>query len=223
MAKPLCADNFIHILQKCKKEKNLAYAKSIHEQIREAGLEGDRAVGNHLVPVFVECGSISDAREVFNKLLQPNSCSWTYLIHGYVESGEFQHALNLYWRMQDGGVRPSRFTLLVLLKACTKLFSVKNGRAIHFGVVSNGFENDLFVCNSLLDMYAKCGSVAEARKVFDCLPDRDVVSWTALISGYADHGLSRNALMCFEQMQVKGVSPDAVTYVCSLKSCGIVG
>lgn len=223
MAKPLCVVNFVSILQKCKKEKNLAYVKSIYDEICESGLEANTAVGNHLVPAFVECGGIPDALQFFNKLVQPNSCSWTYLLHGYVESGECHHALNLFGRMRALCVPPSRVTLLVLLKACTKLVSIKHGRAIHSEVVNNDFEKDLFVCNSLLDMYAKCGSLGEARKVFDGLQDRDVVSWTALIAGYADHGLNRNALICFEQMGIENVAPNAVTYLYGLKACASLG
>lgn len=223
MTKPLCKEDFVSILRKCKKDRNLAYTKLIHKQIREAGLDADKAIGNHLVPALVKCGCLLDAQEAFSKLVQPNSWSWTYLMHAYVENGDCQHALSLFQKMQAVPLHPNTFTFLVLLKACAHLVSLKHGRAVHFEVVKYELERDSFICNSLLDMYAKCGSLVEARKVFDGLQDKDVVSWTALIAGYVDHGLDRNALICFDQMQVDNVDPNAITYFYCFKACATIG
>ncbi|KAI5080115.1 hypothetical protein GOP47_0005594 [Adiantum capillus-veneris] len=219
MTKPHCKDHFIAILQKCKKERNFAYTKLIYEQIREAGLDTDTTVGNHLVPALIESDNLWDAQEAFNNLVQPNSCSWTYLIQGYVKNGDFQHALYNFQKMQVVSVHPNEFTFLVLLKACTQLVSLKCGRAIHFEVVKYNFERELVICNSLLGMYVKCGSLVEACKVFDGIQVKDVVSWTTLIAGYVDHGLNRSALICFNQMQVENVDPNAMTYFYCLKAC----
>ena len=81
-------------------------------------------------------------------------------------------------------------------------------------------ENNIALGNSLVDMYAKCGMLAKAQEVFEDLPNRNVVTWSALIAGYTRHNLGDEALKCFRRMQDEGISPNAVTFICILKACG---
>eukprot|EP00250_Pteridium_aquilinum_P018530 c24122_g11_i1 orf=1047-1892(+) len=216
-------DTVVVALQKCRKEKNLLHAKQAHLQMHTNGLETHLMLGNYLVPMFVNCGSMSDAQQVFNRLRQPNEHSWTSLIQGYVEYGEHQNAISLFDQMQQVCVSPSGYTFLALLKACGQLRWAEEGQAFHLDIVKHGFEEESFISNHVVDMYAKCGSFAEARTVFDGLATQDVKLWTALIVRYVEHGLNKEALSCFEQMQQQGVPPNDVTLVCSLKACGALG
>lgn len=215
-------DNFTSILHRCRKEKNLAYANHVHTHICEKGLEVHKSLGNHLVPMFVDCGSAVNAQQVFNRLNYCNEFSWTSLIEGYIESGDSQHALILYEKMKDQHVYPSRYTFMALLKACTKLKCLEKGREMHIKIVEEEYESDHFIGSSLMGMYTKCGSLVEAHDVFEDLPVQDVVSWTALIVGYADQGLAAKALECFQDMCREGVAPDRVTYVYILKACAML-
>lgn len=213
-------DNLICILQKCRKRKNLAYAKCVHVRLCGYGLESHRVLGNYVVPMFVECESLLDAQQVFNRLVWRNEFSWTILMQGYLDCGKAQHALDLFVPMHEDSIHPSTHTFVVLLKCCAKLTCILRGQEIHTDIIKEGFERVLFVGNMLLDMYAKCGSLMEARKIFDDLRARDIVSWSALITGYADCGLGEEALMCFRQMQLEGMSQDGIIYICCLKACG---
>ncbi|KAI5082556.1 hypothetical protein GOP47_0002299 [Adiantum capillus-veneris] len=215
--------SIVCVLQKCRKEKNLDCARRAHLHIREHGLEENTVIGNYLVPTLADCGGLSEAQQVFESLKYKNEHSWTFLIQGYVESGDFAHALNLYQSMKEQNVSPNRYTLQLILKACAKLQRVEKGHETHAEVIKNTYEGNQFVASTLVDMYVKCGLLAEAQDVFDELVVQDIVSWTALIAGYAEHGPHAKALDCVERMQAKGIYPDAFTFVCTLKACTSLG
>eukprot|EP00250_Pteridium_aquilinum_P016216 c23006_g2_i1 orf=2-2161(-) len=217
-----CADDIICILQKCRISKHLLHAKCAHAHIRRLGLEAHGAIGNHLVPTFVECGSLSDAQEVFSRLVHKNVHAWTSLMLGYVKSENAQHALDLYQKMQEERVQPSAHTLVAALKACTELKGVHHGQLIHGEIAQLGFEGDLFVGSSLVNMYATCGLLGEAEEACNKLAVRNVVTWNALIAGYCMFGSSQKALNCLDRMQTEGILPSTVTYACVLKACGCI-
>eukprot|EP00250_Pteridium_aquilinum_P020442 c24813_g3_i2 orf=2-703(-) len=148
----LSLQNLISICHRCKKEKNLAYAKCLHTHIRDKGLEANEELGNYVVPMFVECGSLTDAEHIFNGLAHRNEYSWISLLKGYFDQGELQHVLHLFEKMQKDGVLHSRHTIVTPLKACTRLNRVEKGRAVHSEVYKQGLENDLVIGNTLVDM-----------------------------------------------------------------------
>ncbi|KAI5072875.1 hypothetical protein GOP47_0012981 [Adiantum capillus-veneris] len=214
-------EKYTSILHRCRKDRNLAFANHLHTHLCGNGLEAHKTIGNHLVPMFVECGSAINAQQVFNRLTYLNEFSWTSLIEGYIDSGNVQHALSLYERMKENHVSPSKFTFMALIKACSKLKCLAKGREMHIAIVQEEYESDHFIGSSLIGMYAKCGSIIEARDVFEELSVQDVVSWTALITGYVDQGLAANALECSEKMLQQGLIPDRVTFINILKACGM--
>eukprot|EP00250_Pteridium_aquilinum_P016285 c23034_g24_i3 orf=64-732(+) len=217
----LSTQDFFSLVRKCRMEKDLVQALRLHHAfMSQSGLEGH---ASHLVLVLIELGSVCHAQQVFDRMAHRDELLWNALIAGYVKHNEPQHALSLYQIMhekQDHHIRPSAYTLVALLKGCATLKDLNTGHRIHVEIARRGFlENNIFIGCSLVDMYAKCGLLARAQEVFDNLPYRDVVSWNALITGYADYGHDEEALQCFEQMQLEGVLADAVTFVCSLKAC----
>lgn len=213
----------LSIFQKCRERKSLALAKRLREYVRSNGLQDHSIVGNHLVPLLVECGCMPDAEIVFKRLSYRNEHSWTSLILGHAQGGQLHHALNLYQKMQEEGIHPSSFTLVALIKSCASLQDIKTGREIHVEVMQKGFDADLYVGSTLVDMYVKCKLTAEAWEVFDRIAIRDVVLWTSLIAGFSEHGPAHEALKCLKQMQQEGVSPNAFTFSCTLKACGNIG
>lgn len=119
---------------------------------------------------------------------------------------------------------PTGHAFVAMLKACAAHKNLERGCELHVEIARMGIlENDAFVGSSLVDMYAKCGSLSKAHEVFDKLANRDVVSWTALIAGYAEHGHGMEALGYVKQMEGEGILPDSHTIVCSLKACGSIG
>jgi pentatricopeptide repeat protein len=186
-------------------------------------MEARSEIGNHVVPMYVGCGSMPDAEDAFARLRHRSHYSWTSLIHGYVDRGECHRALAMFDRMQREMVCPTRHTFLAMLRACVSLRCIGYGFAVHAHIAAEGFEEDLFVGAKLVDMYAKCGSLREARDVFDRLPIQNTVAWTSIIVGYVDNGFAEEALKCMDQMKAEGVVLDAVAYLCGLKACGSLG
>jgi pentatricopeptide repeat protein len=115
--------------------------------------------------------------------------------------------------MQQEGVKPVPVTFVGILNACASVAALEEGKHVHEQIIESGFESDVFVCNSLLDMYAKCGSIEDVLRVFSRLATHDVVSWSAMILGHVKCGQGLKALELFQQMKQEGVEPDPVTFV----------
>ena len=125
--------------------------------------------------------------------------------------------------MRLEGVSPDPVTFLCILKTLEGRESMDKGREMHAEVVKRGFERTFFVANNIVHLYLKFGLPDEAREVLDKMPERNVVSWTALIRGYVEENLMVQALCCFEAMYYEGISPDDITFACILKACGNIG
>jgi pentatricopeptide repeat protein len=146
------------------------------------------------------------------------------MINGYAQHGLGHEALKCFGEMQDAKIRPNAVTYAGVLKACGIVGSLDVGEGIDAEVRKQGLlQNDVVLGTALVDMYTKCNALEKAREVFDHLPNRTIASWNALIGGYVQHGQGEEALKCFKEMQDMGISPDEVTYLCTLKACGIVG
>ena len=183
----------------------------------------DIVIGNTMVDMYSKCHSLMEAHHVFVRLSHRTVVSWTALISGYVENGHGEEAIDWYEQMQDDGISAVTGTFACILKACTSTIALEKAKAIHADIVKTQLEGDIVVGNSLIDMYAKCSLHGEAQCVFDKLVVQDEVSWNSLIAGYGEHGYWEEALDKFRQMQYKGISPDDVTFICTLKVCSCIG
>eukprot|EP00250_Pteridium_aquilinum_P031711 c44109_g1_i1 orf=454-996(+) len=150
-------DDFECILHLCRKKRNLNYALRLHACVRRNGLESHDLLGNFLVAVLVEAGSLCHAQQVFDRLVFRSASSWNALIMGYIQYGKSKYALTLYQQMQeDVSVQPTERSFVALLKACTKLKDLDRGIALHAAIANLGLlENNIFVGATLVDMYAK--------------------------------------------------------------------
>ncbi|CAM6034992.1 unnamed protein product [Sphagnum compactum] len=173
--------------------------------------------------MYARCGSVEDARKVFDKLPRRDVISWTAMISAYTQHGLGKEAINLFWQMEQEGVKPDKVTFNTVLNACASLAVLDKGRQVHACIIEGGFERDVFVGNALVDMYSKAGSLEDARQAFDNISLRDVVSWSTMILAYAQHGHGQEALQLFEQMQQEGVKPDLITFMGVLSACSNVG
>lgn len=150
----------------------------------------------------------------FGSLFMYNS-----LLRGYASIGLCDEAISLYNQMVVLGVKPDNFTFPFLLSACSKILAICEGIQVHGVIIKMGLEKDLFVRNSLIHLYAECGKIEMGRKVFDKMPERNVVSWTSLINGYAGTDLAKEAVSLFFEMVDSGVEPNSVTMVCAISAC----
>ncbi|KAH7292093.1 hypothetical protein KP509_29G051500 [Ceratopteris richardii] len=216
---------FLCVLKACGSIGALNKGEQIHDEIiRQKLLGKDPLLGNALVDMYVKCGAFATAHEVLYGLHERDVISWSTLILGHLQQGHDEEALICFKSMQREGFSPDTVTLVLALKACGNIGSIEIGKEIHEEVARRGLlKHDISLGNALVDMYAKCGRLIKARQVLEELPIRDVITWSALISGYADKGHGENALDCFEQMQSEGISPNAVSYLSVLKACGSIG
>ncbi|XP_057544340.1 pentatricopeptide repeat-containing protein At3g26630, chloroplastic [Amaranthus tricolor] len=172
-----------------------------------------------MISGLIGFGEVDNARRLFDVMPQRNVVSWTVMINGYVSNGRPQEAFELFSEMQIEGVRPNEFTLVSLLKGCTELGSLTLGDWVHDYAIKNGFEMGVFLGTALLDMYSKCGSLEEAKKVFDIMEKRSLATWNSMISSLGVHGCGEEALALFGSMMEENVMPDAITFVGVLSAC----
>ncbi|KAH7290147.1 hypothetical protein KP509_30G033800 [Ceratopteris richardii] len=211
------------VLKACTNMQDQDTCHKILVDIEKDGWLEDPAVMISVLDLHMKYGSLDKAQAIFDKLPVRDIVSWTSLISGFVEHGYEEEAIQCMERMQLEGVFPSVITFACILKS--QLFKKASKRAfkLHVKIQEQGLEKNPVVGNSLITMYARCGLFSIARKVLSDIPMQTVVSWTTLMAGYIQHGLNEEAVNCYEQMQRKGISPNAVTYVCLLKAYGNMG
>ncbi|KAL6494335.1 Pentatricopeptide repeat-containing protein [Orobanche gracilis] len=182
-----------------------------------------------MVSGYARVASVKIARNMFSKMTERNVVSWNALIAGYTRNGENEEALGLFLLLKWESIWPTHYTFGNLLNACANLADLNLGRQAHTHVVKQGFrfqngpEPDIFVGNSLIDMYMKCGSVEDGKRVFLNLVEKDVVSFNAMIVGYAQNGQGTEALQLFQEMLDSGEKPDDVTMIGVLSACSHAG
>ncbi|KAM0953828.1 putative tetratricopeptide-like helical domain superfamily [Dioscorea sansibarensis] len=176
---------------------------------------------NTMVDGYAKCGDLVAARNVFDGMPVRDVVSWSALIDGYVKGGELREALSVFASMCADGMKANAVTMVSVLCACAHLGALDQGRRMHCHLKDNGVCLNLQLSTSLVDMYAKCGSITEALAVFREVPvvETDVLIWNAIIGGLAMHGRSKESLALFVEMQAAGVQPDEITYLCLLSAC----
>lgn len=166
-----------------------------------------------------------EARKVFDEMSVKDVVAWSVLISSYTRNKRSRKAMVLFDKMvaSSNECRPDIVTCLHALQACGNLNSLEWGIKVHSYVREEGLVNEKKVCNSLITMYSRCGSVEKAYEVFQQMKDRDAVSWSAMISGLASNGNGRDAIEAFKQMQMEGIRPTDHTFTGILSACSHSG
>ncbi|XP_059075508.1 pentatricopeptide repeat-containing protein At4g02750-like [Cryptomeria japonica] len=204
------------LLQASLRLKSITQAKIIHAHLILTGIRIDIYLGNQIVTTYAKCGRLADAHRVLTQLPLVDEVSFTVMVSAYTKQGYALEALKVFCEMQRVGIRPDSFTLSAVLSACIKMASLQLGREVHENIIRSGYQSDVFVGSGLVDMYVKIGSIEDARKLFDKMPERDVVFWTSMIAGYAREGDVDKASKLFEKMPEKNVvSWTAIVVACA--------
>ncbi|XP_058194188.1 putative pentatricopeptide repeat-containing protein At5g13230, mitochondrial [Rhododendron vialii] len=214
---------FASVLQACGNTADLELGKQIHCNVLKVGFDSNVFVSNALIDVYSKCGKMDNSVDLFVESTNRNEVTWNTLIVGYVQLGDAKKALNLFLQMREDNVQGTEVTYTSVLCACASLAALEPGTKIHSLTIKTIYDKVITVGNALIDMYAKCGSIKDAREVFEMMSNRDVVSWNAMISGYSMHGLSSEALRIFEYMQKTKTKADKVTFVGVLSACSNTG
>ncbi|MCO5548038.1 hypothetical protein L7F22_001494 [Adiantum nelumboides] len=216
---------YVCILRACTVIGALDKGKQVHEEIlRQRLLERNVVLGSALVSMYAKCGALGHAQSVLEKIPSRDIVSWNALIAGYAQNRQGQQAFDCFKQMQRESISPNEVTYVSILQACAVIGSLDKGKQIHDEILRQGFlEHNVVLGSALVTMYVKCGDLGQAQRVLEKLPFRNVVSWSALIAGYAQNGHGQQALDCFKQMQRESISPDEVTFACILQACGATG
>ncbi|CAN4113181.1 unnamed protein product [Withania somnifera] len=180
----------------------------------------DPAAWNAMITAYVDEGVVAKANELFDLMPNKNLVSWNVMIDGYAKSGLGGEALKHFILMFQSGLRPNQTTLTSVVTSCGRILELMQA---HVLVLLLGFDQDTSLNNALVTMYSRCGDINSSLITFENLKVKDVVSWTAIILAYANHGLGKQALQAFAQMLRSGNKPDEITFVGLLSACSHAG
>lgn len=211
------------ILLACSGLKTVSQVKEIHACVVRREIS-DLALENALLDIYGECGNIVYARKKFESILSKNVVSWTSMISCYVHNGLVNEALELFHLMNQTSVVPDSIALVSALAATAKLSTLNKGKEIHCFIVRRGFILEGSIVNSLVDMYARCGALEDARKVFNCAQSKNLVLWTNMINAYGLHSRGKDAVDLYHKMKDHGdFVPDHITFLALLYACSHSG
>ncbi|KAH7554090.1 hypothetical protein JRO89_XS12G0109100 [Xanthoceras sorbifolium] len=217
------AVTMLGLIPACAGPRYLWLGMCIHCCCVKSGLGVDLSVANCLVTMYLKCGSVDSGRSLFNEIPEKGLITWNAMISGYAQNGLAAHVLELYREMKTCGVCPDAVTFVGVLSSCAHLGAYSVGCEVEQQIAANGFSRNPFLCNALINMYARCGNLKKARAIFDRMPVKSVVSWTAIIGGYGMHGQGEVALQLFDEMIRSGVRPDGTAFVSVLSACSHAG
>ncbi|CDP11859.1 unnamed protein product [Coffea canephora] len=200
------------------KSTHKSFLNQIHAQLFTFGLQNNGYIITKFIHVGSNIGEIIYARKIFDEFSDPYVFLWNAIIRGYSSHNMFHEAIDMYNNMQEAYVSPDCFTFPHVLKACSGLSAVKFGQAVHAQAFRHGLESDVFVQNGLVTLYTKCRKIELARIIFDRLVERNIVSWTSIISGCAQNGQPIEALRIFCEMRKLNVEPDWIVLVSVLRA-----
>ncbi|KAI3790230.1 hypothetical protein L2E82_03120 [Cichorium intybus] len=208
------------LLQGCVYERNLSLGKQIHSKIVKRGesLVKNEYIETKLVVFYAKCDCLDVASTLFRRVDEKNVFSWAAIIGLYCRMGYLENALLGFCEMVENGFEADNFVLPNVLKACSGLSFTEFGKGVHGYVIKKGFEGCVFVASSLVDMYGKCGALKDARKVFDNMPERNVVTWNSMMVAYSQNRMHEEAIHVFHDMRTEGIQPTIITMVTFLSA-----
>ncbi|RZC55786.1 hypothetical protein C5167_014646 [Papaver somniferum] len=203
--------------------KSFKQLKQVQARLLRFDLDQDNYLVNKILRPYLESARISHARKVFDQIHEPNIFLWNTMVRGFVSNECFREATEYYAFMRNEGMLPDNFTFPFALKACSLLGDHGFGMEIHGDVLKCGYEMDGFVMTSLIRLYAKCRCMKEAQKLFNEMPEPNVVAWTVIIAGYVESKGYNEALCMFTKMWHMGYIPDSYTMVRLISAASNLG
>ncbi|MBA0622212.1 hypothetical protein Godav_007773 [Gossypium davidsonii] len=182
---------------------------------------------NSVILGFIRNSQLNEAKEFFSQMqllgVHPNLITWTTLITGLSHNGFHDEALQVFQEMQESGIKPNTVSISSALSACTNVTSLQHGRAIHGYAIRHDLGSQISVSTALVDMYAKCGCLSRAKRVFDHISSNELPVYNAMISAYALHGQAGEALAVYKNLKEAGIEPDGITFTSVLSACSHTG
>ncbi|XP_062073507.1 pentatricopeptide repeat-containing protein At2g36980, mitochondrial [Humulus lupulus] len=178
---------------------------------------------NAIIDANMKLGDTEDAFLAFHKAPEKNIVSWTSMISGYARNGHGEQAVSFFVEMMRNGFKSDDYAIGAVLHACSTFAVLGHGKMIHGCIFRNGFHGYVYAGNGLVNMYAKCGDLEGSNRAFGEIPDKDLVSWNAMLFAFGLHGKPNQALKLYKKMVATGVKPDKVTFIGLLMTCSHSG
>ena len=206
-------------LKACGENKALKFGTQLHGAIVKNICKNDVFVGTSLIDMYAKCGETVNSKKVFDRMRVRNTATWTSIISGYAQNGFGEEAISFFRSMKRHKVHVNKMTIASVMMACGSIKALLIGREVHAQIIKSTMHTNIYIGSALVWFYCKCKDYSHAFKVLQHMPLRDVVLWTAIISGCARLGLESEALEFLQEMMEEGVVPNAYTYSSALKAC----
>uniref|UniRef100_A0A0E0ISM5 DYW domain-containing protein n=1 Tax=Oryza nivara TaxID=4536 RepID=A0A0E0ISM5_ORYNI len=210
---------FASLLKAAGASASSGIGEQIHALTVKYDWHDDVYVGSALLDMYARCGRMDMAIAVFDQLESKNGVSWNALIAGFARKGDGETTLLMFAEMQRNGFEATHFTYSSVFSAIAGIGALEQGKWVHAHMIKSGERLSAFVGNTILDMYAKSGSMIDARKVFDRVDKKDLVTWNSMLTAFAQYGLGREAVTHFEEMRKCGVHLNQITFLSILTAC----
>ncbi|GAB2282552.1 hypothetical protein Dimus_017093 [Dionaea muscipula] len=195
------------------------YGDPLHAQVVKFGCNQSVFVGTPLISMYFRNERTEDAERVFHFISKKDLVLWTEMITGYSKMGDGENAVKLFFKMGQEGHRFDSFALSSTLNGCADLATPRQGEMIHCQAIKTGCNEEMSVCGSLIDMYAKNGDLDAAGSVFSVVSNPDLKCWNSMIGGCSHHGKAEMALTLFDCIIRRGMKPDQVTFISLITAC----
>ncbi|KAL0900854.1 hypothetical protein Bca101_084815 [Brassica carinata] len=233
LRKGYCPDYFTfpYVLKACSVLRDVKFGGSVHGFVVKTGFDVNMYVSTCLLRMYMCCGEVECGLKVFEGVPKWNVVAWGSLVSGFVNNNRFSEAVEAFGEMESHGVEVNEMIMVDLLVACGRCKDIETGKWFHGLLKELGFDPyfqsgdgfNVILATSLVDMYGKCGDLGTARYLFDEMPERSLVSWNSIITGYSQNGDAEEAMRVFSEMLALGFSPDKVTFLSIIRASMIRG
>ncbi|CAN6478212.1 unnamed protein product [Victoria cruziana] len=208
--------NIIEMYSKCGKV-DCAY------KVYSSTTQKDVFLQNVMLSAFVDYGKIEEARDLFDQMEEKTTVTWNTMITGYNRHELEDETFKLYKRMREENSGLDGSTLVIMLDACANTTTLRRGKQLHACIIKSGSNQMITINSASINMYARCGDIKSAYKMFNVMPEKNIITWNIMIAGYAKHGCSKHVLHLFKQMQLEGFKPNGITFLSVLTACSHTG
>lgn len=209
----------INLLSCCSREECLELGRRYHALIIKTAVCGNQFVTTSLVNMYAKCGDIKSAVALVKQMPYLDIASYNCVLSGYTKNALFDQAFRFFLTFDCIDIRPNHYTYSTMLAVCGSLSAIEEGKQLHAQTMKLQYLSKTAVSNALLTMYIKCGMMEDAESVFEGLVQRNVISWTAIINGFKQHGDYEKALGLVCLMREDGIDPNEYTFTVALASC----
>ncbi|KAL6530432.1 putative pentatricopeptide repeat-containing protein [Orobanche minor] len=197
--------------------------QAMHCLAVKIGFDVNVYVASSVVDMYAKCGSLRDARNMFDEMPEKNVVSWSGMIYGYAQMGKDGEALRLFKDALREGLNVNDFTFSSVIRVCGNSTLFELGKQMHALCLKMNYDETSFVGSALISMYSKNGVIECAYQVFDEVSDKNLGMWNSMVIACAQHAQTRNVFELFDKMQNVGMKPNFITFLCILYACSHAG